>query len=130
MRFRLRTLLIAVTLAATCFAWVGYAKKMASFHRGQAALIARRIAVVERDTQKEVELGILSLAAGHSTTMTRRLSNGSTRITTIKNGPTARVIADESEVDWRTAIQHTMTAHAYDRAALRPWEFIRLKKAP
>jgi hypothetical protein len=124
MRFRVRTLMIVVTVAGFYFGWVAYARKQATSHRQIAGAIAHRLAQTTRlfnDT--EAMHRIQSLAAGRSVTRItyhedlRRRG----RVAVIENGPNARVVSEETAVDWRDAIHHAMLADAYDRAIYRPW---------
>lgn len=65
MRYRLRTLLIVVTIVGVYLARVGNLIHKAHFHRSEAESIARRISLVEGDSALEVEVAVQRLAAGH-----------------------------------------------------------------
>src|SRR5438045_1952624 len=108
MRYRLRTLLIVVTVACLYLAWVAYLRQHAQFQR-QAADLVSQIAAAERHTRDETDLGILALAAGKTPTRTAHLTigGGPDKVTFIESARTARVVNDEMADEWHLAVHHT-----------------------
>src|SRR4051794_27035819 len=123
MQFRLRTLLIVITLACLCFAWLSFVRQRAQFHRSQAADLISQIAAAEQHTRDETDFGILALAAGKTPTKTTHLTigDGPDRVTFIESARTARVVNDEMADEWHLAVHHTRKAKTFDRASLQPW---------
>jgi hypothetical protein len=123
MRFRLRTLMIVVTVAGVCLGWVGNAPRQTKFHRQRASAIAQRIVQTDRHISSGNAIKqIRSFAAGRfDTTITYHGMTRRGRVATIKNGPIEQNIYEETALDWRDAIHHQMMADTYDSATYRPW---------
>ena len=122
MRYRLRTLLIVVTLACLYFSWLSFAVQRARFHRRQAADLVSRIAAAEQYTPTDIDSSILALAAGTASFATKyKYIPGGDKLTYIDSTNAGRVVSDETADKWLLAIHHTRRARVFDRAALQPW---------
>jgi len=118
MRFRLRTLLIVITVGAMLFARVGYLKQKARFHRREALQIALGIATVENDSVADVARAMRLLAEGRPAPNTK-LGSGSSAV--FGYGLHVRSVAGETAFDWRRAIWHSKMAYEYDQDVFRLW---------
>ena|SRR6185369_14008505 len=123
MRYRLRTLLIVVTLACLYFSWLSFAVQRARFHRRQAADLVSRIAAAEQYTPNEIDSSVMAFAAGTASFATKYnyIRGGANKITYIDSTNAGRVVNDETADKWLLAIHHTRKARIFDRAALQPW---------
>ena len=126
MRFRLRTLLIVVTLFGVSFARVAYLKQSAIFHRQKAAVLVPRLAASERLTTVETQGAIEFLASGASRLWPRVVVNHDGRTVILEsNGGRGHVVQVEANsADWKVAVAHEIIAQRFERAALRPWNLV------
>ena len=117
MRYRLRTLLILVTLAALYFGWVAFARQRATFHRSKAAdLVAAIASSGVGMSQRELQMWTELLA--------------SDRAQTYGNPALGELISTSlTRHHWETAIDHEALANAYDRAGWQPWRPLFIKRA-
>src|SRR5262245_46227275 len=98
MRFRLRTLMIVVTLAALGLGWPTYALRMRRFHAAEAA---RHIAIIEAPVPD-------GIAYVHGNVI---------------SGP-----LDDPTDHFALMAYHSLLAQRYDGATFRPWVFVRPDK--
>jgi len=118
MRYRLRTLLIVVTLFCVVTARVAYLRHHADFHKREAARFISRIATTEREREQKIEHAIHRLA---------QVGPAARELVISENGASAalgRVEWEKNLADWHTATCHQILADRYDRAAYRPWTFV------
>ena len=111
MRFRLRTLLILVTVVCVYAAWVGYMRNAAALHGQEANRIARELAQSTSMTTKDLEVLITNIAA-QSTARVDKLSFGSVDT----------FLGEARLAEHRKAVNHTILANTYDQSILRPWK--------
>jgi len=126
MRYRLRTLLIVVTLFCVVTARVGYLRHRADFHNQEAARFISQIAKTENEHRQNIEYATLRLAEfglasdGQPQYVQRELFVN-------ENGASSRVSESEWESnlrDWHSATYHQILADRYGRAVYRPWTFV------
>jgi hypothetical protein len=122
MRFRLRTLLIFLTLACAYFGWVSHAKRRAEFHRHQENEVARQIGIMEAAERERINRAITLLATpGTNSWTTSR--NGTTRVLVEKSGTVEEIRIPRmiDEDSWERLAHHKLSADAYERATFQPW---------
>ena len=117
MRYRLRTLLIAITVACMYLAWVGYCRRMARFYRKQSSeLLLQVVAQASQAGQ-----------AGRTLEWEKKwvsgLIEGWPEQAAKMNNP--KWVDEEGEnPEFASAVVHEITARKYDRAAWNPWVLI------
>src|SRR3989442_5585305 len=111
MRFRLRTLLILVTVACMYLAWAGYCRRMAVFHREQSSQLISQFAKREGWTRERVENRISDLF--------KLLPTEAAQI-----GNPEFVSEERWEPLYASAAAQEGKARKYERAVWRPWELI------
>lgn len=119
MRYRLRTLLIVVTIASLPMAWFAFAKQAAEHHRRESARIIRSINEHSFMPPEFAWDGV----ARHATQGVKeheKLSDGRLIVFHPKFGRQLLLDAKESG-DWDQAVNHHRIAAQYDKAVLRPW---------
>lgn len=129
MRYRLRTLLIALAIAALLFARVGYLKRRAEFHRQAGEDFVRGIAAAAWASEPEIEECIGRLAAGHSRPEIRRLrveGGGRQAVTIVESRIGYGVVIRNNQMadDWHRAIYHRVMAEKYEQACFYPWRMM------
>ena len=126
MRYRLRTLLIVVTLLCGLAARVAYLRYHADFHKREVARLVSQIAKTENEPRQNIEYAALRLAEfglasdGQPQYVQRELFIN-------ENGASSRVSQSEWENnlrDWHSATYHQILADRYSRAVYRPWTFV------
>jgi hypothetical protein len=129
MRYRLRTLLLFLAMAALLFARVGYLKRRAEFHRQASLNFVRGIAAAEWASEREIEESVGRLAAGHREVEVRRLriSSGPRQVVTIlesRVGYGVVIRNNQMADDWHEAVFHRVMAEKYDQAVFYPWKML------
>jgi len=124
MRYRLRTLLIVVTVVGMLLGWIAWLRERAAFHRRESSRFAGMIARMEGYPIENVEERVAALVLGRSVTKWVRAANGDgDQCTLLKNG--GRMTYSESATidveDWGQAVYHGMMRERFDRALYRPW---------
>jgi hypothetical protein len=134
MRFRLRTLMILVTLACVFFGWVAFVRQMESFHRKEERKIVLRIVAAEMSYLPQIKTArdefvegrIESLIGDHRPRRTDKFLVSRQEIAggeefTITNGQGVSTIGRGEIDDWRSAVHHRVMANKYQQAVFRPW---------
>jgi hypothetical protein len=111
MRYRLRTLLILMTVVCACLAWVGYCRRMAAFHRERSSQLISQVAKREGMTHKQVEEAMSELFERWP-------------IQAVEMAQAAPTGTDRYEPVYCSAIDHETIARKYDRAVWWPWILI------
>ena len=111
MRYRLRTLLILMTVVCIYSAWVGYLRSAAAFHRREANRIAHELSRNMGMTTKEIETLVTNIA-----------SHSRTRVDALSFGEVDVALGEARLAEHRQAVNHTILANTYDQAILRPWK--------
>jgi hypothetical protein len=118
MRYRLRTLLIVVTVLAAVLARIAYLKRQRDFHRREVNRVVTQLATFHHYGGREIERRVSEIAA--------------------KEGPNTRGIAiyadmpweyssseyDDMFTNWHLARQHQILANRYNQAIYCPWELV------
>jgi hypothetical protein len=118
-RYRLRTLLIVLSLLCVVIARIAYLKHKADFHQKDFNRLVPRIAEAERQSTWFIEHAVRRLA--HFGPYAAR------ELVISENGASESVGRDEWErnvADWEKAKRHRILADRYGRATLRPWTFV------
>jgi hypothetical protein len=124
MRYRLRTLMLATTVAAVFLAWVAYMRRMALHHQHEAAAIAGAIVNDYRFTEENVLGSIERAAAGVETVGTKGLvSRSSASFSSPLRG-------SDLEDAFGAAIYHESQATLYGKAMFRPWLLLGNEEPP
>jgi len=128
MRYRLRTLLIAMACFGACFAWIGYLRRMAAYHN----LAADRFSVVVAEAES-ISSTQLETAIDHF------IDEGWNRFWPITGDEDTHKIAryflyrlgkpdrwaseipDSTTDQWERFLYHRLAAREYSQAALHPW---------
>jgi len=133
MRYRLRTLLIVVTVAGSFFAWAAHVRKMEQFHRTEESKNVNSIALAEKDLwpalaaprDEHVRARVTGLVEGGPRKnvgfeIRRRDIPGSEDIVIYNSrGLSTR---GRGEFDcWKMAVHHRIMADKYRRALFQPW---------
>jgi hypothetical protein len=120
MRFRLRTLLIVVSILAAVLARVAYLKRQRDFHRQEVHRLVTQLASTpgsegERVLARQVhELAAFGPAARGSWIGSGALPPGQDGSSEYESTMTA----------WHEAKQHELLANRYSRAIYRPWTLV------
>jgi len=126
MRFRLRTLMIAMAVAGVVFARVAYLKQWRDSHKREVAKLVESIQIAEgegrqiADSVNDFAMAGRAIGFGNDLTQTK---------VGITNGPLIRWIKDSTTLEkdfatfeiWEMAIHHQTLANRYDEAMYRPW---------
>src|SRR4051794_29740583 len=101
MRYRLRTLLIVMTLVCAYLAWVAYCRREAACHREQSSVLITVVAKREGRDRKWIEGAVREYFNYYGE-------------------------PDNSNFEpvYRSAVNHERMARKYDRAAWFPWVLI------
>jgi hypothetical protein len=123
MRYRLRTLLIVVTLVSIPLARIACLKRMAAMNRRSAEQYIEAIAGFQQNSHDDVQAAV-ELAVSHGEVP--RLSIPKNRFVKLefsaRNGGIGVINLDEAAMEnWGKAIAHTIVADRYERAVYRPW---------
>src|SRR5262245_15598636 len=111
MRYRLRTLMIAMTAACLYLAWAAYCHRMAVFHREQSSQFISQVAKREGWTREYVENRISDLFI--------HLPKEAVQI-----GNPEFVRNEAWEPVYASAAAHEGMGRKYDRAVSYPWTLI------
>src|SRR5688572_3606482 len=110
MQFRLRTLLILMTVACVLLARFAHVRNMAAFHRREAARLSQRFATIVRLNPEWVWEDV-----------ERYANYDSNLIVNPWNNPWDLEDDDDERVlDWKNAVYHKAMAMAYERAVIFP----------
>jgi hypothetical protein len=142
LRYRLRTLLMLVTLACVMSAWVAYVRRMERFHREAENKHASRIAAAESalwpalsvPRDKHVEARVTALVVegprrNGRLEIHRRGIPGS-RDVTVSNGRGLSIRGRGDITDWQMAVHHRIAADKYRRARFEPWVLMSRNSTP
>ena len=111
MRYRLRTLLIVLTVACIYSAWAGYCRRMGMFHRQQSSQIILQYSIRSGWTRERLENHVSDLFARFPE---KAAQMGNPEF--VRGGGWNPVYA--------SAAAHEGMARKYDRAILYPWVLI------
>jgi hypothetical protein len=125
MRYRLRTLLIVVTVSCLVLAWVTHSRRMAQYHSREAVRLISQIAQTEKSRPVDIENSIRMLEDDATTKIPRvgKLFGQSVVHIHVPNGP-MRLLFQTDPDHWQQAIDHRKRSKAYQHAAWRPWLLI------
>jgi hypothetical protein len=123
MRYRLRTLLIVVTVSAMLFAWAAYMRRMAEHHRNEAASIMNAITtdIGRGFTKENVREVVDRVAAGNETKGLNSRSFASFA---------SPLRGSDIDAALSAAVYHQRQANRYEKAMLRPWIILSIKEPP
>jgi|tagenome__1003787_1003787.scaffolds.fasta_scaffold20471009_1 hypothetical protein len=110
LHFRLRTLLIAMTVACMYLAWVGYCRRMASFYREQSSELLLQVVKQEGNEGRTLDW---------EQRLMSDLIEGLPEQAAKMNNP-KWVDEDAQNPVFASAVVHEITARKYDRAAWNP----------
>jgi hypothetical protein len=111
MRFRLRTLMIAMTAACLYLAWAGYCRRMAAFYRERSSQIISQVAKRNGWTHESIEQRVSQLFELYP--------NDAAQM-----GNPEFVREGQWNDDYASAVVQESAARKYDRAAWYPWTLI------
>ncbi len=122
MRFRLRTLMVVVTLCSVPLGWIAWLRQAAAFHRGESERFAAIIQSAETPDSGDPRGRIQLLAANASVTkcVVVRQDDGEI-VGFLKNGRTTTYAHPTVTSAWRPAVYHSIMAARYEQAVYRPW---------
>jgi hypothetical protein len=132
MRYRLRTLLITVTLVAVRLAGVSFLRRMAEFHQREHVRLVSEVVAAESISEPPTKAYFDHIIArdwpprpfdrddessrGFYKSLVAQLGGEPYRHT--------RDVSDETAGAWKSAIKHFILASDYDRALSRPWNVV------
>jgi hypothetical protein len=108
MRFRLRTLMILLTMACVYLAWAAYCRRMAASYREHSSQLIPQIAKRNGYQNKDVENSMSDL-----------FSNRQYQADQMNDPEFVREWGFDT--DYATAVVNEIKARKYDRAAWYPW---------
>lgn len=117
MRYRLRTLLIVVTVFSLVLARVSYLKHQRDYHRREVQKLIAQLSALGNYDQREMEWQVHSAAA----------AGPSARGSWVGGDLPGQYGSPEYEntlTAWHVASQHEILANRYSRAIYRPWAFV------
>jgi hypothetical protein len=123
MRYRLRTLLIVVTLASIPLARIAYLKRMAAMNRQSAEQYIEAIAGFQQNSHDDVRASV-ELAVSHREIPRLLISKDrSVKLQfSAHDGGISVINLDGATMEnWGKAIAHTIVADRYERAVYQPW---------
>src|SRR5262245_7417629 len=126
MRYRLRTLLILMTVAGAVFARVAYLKQWRDFHKREVAKLVESIRIAEgedrqiADSVNDFAMAGRAIGWGRDITQTKVLISNGKFVRWIKDSTTAEKNTATVEI-WEKAIHHQTLVNRYDEAMYRPW---------
>ncbi|HEY2414146.1 MAG TPA: hypothetical protein VGI40_18015 [Pirellulaceae bacterium] len=119
MRYRLRTLLILITVAAIVCARIAYLRQRSAMHRQAATQILTRI---NQMSEAQARNALRRLLAGGIPIKTIEVTSMETAVTALENqSGTGQIVEVDRTADWQRALHHEALAIRYERAAYRPW---------
>jgi hypothetical protein len=129
MRYRLRTLLIAIAVISLPLARMAYLKQMANSHRRKVAELVHKLAVSESASEFETQNLVEHLAAADSAIRTRWTDRTRPHVNIFfenGGGPGSGAVGanPDTVADWCAATYHEVMANRYDRAVFRPWTIV------
>jgi hypothetical protein len=110
MRYRLRTLLIAMTAACLYLAWAGYCRRLAAFHREQSSQFL--LQMVEQDGRGRTR----EWAENKVSDLFKRFPNDAAQM-----GNPDFIREGQWNDYYASAVVQESAARKYDRAAWYPW---------
>src|SRR5262249_16788929 len=114
MRFRLRTLLIVITIAAIVFARIAYLRQKSEIHRQATTQILTRI---NHMTEAEAQNALRQLLAGGIPIKTIEVTGMETTVTALENQSRSGMIVEvDRAADWQRALHHEALAIKYEQA--------------
>jgi hypothetical protein len=116
MRYRLRTLLIVLTVGCAFLAWVAYLRQTAAYHRREAERLAFQIADYTLSNENLVHDAVELYAAEGRVSEEDLIWH--------PNYGRGLIIDDEARADWDSAVRHQRMAAVYDGAILKPWTLL------
>jgi hypothetical protein len=121
MRYRLRTLLIAVAIAGLPLARIAYLKQMANSHRRKVAELVQKLATTA-DGVHERQVSVKRLASRDTVLKIGWIARSETHVNIFLDnggGPgSGAIVENENAVDdWCSAVFHEVMANRYDRAS-------------
>src|SRR5262245_29407788 len=121
-RYKLRTLLVAITAVAIVLAWAAYLRRVAQHHRREATHIVTAIATDLRGFQKESMLEKVERAAESSASQGLNSRSAASFHSPLR--------WSELEAALGAAVYHQQQAILYEKAVLRPWLIFWNEKPP
>jgi hypothetical protein len=123
MRYRLRTLIILITVAAIICGRIAYLRQQAAVHR-QAA--TQSLMLIDGMTDAHARKALRRLLADGLPVQTIEVSSVGTPVTALQNHSGYGQIVDvDRTADWQRALRHEALAMKYERAVYRPWLIVR-----
>src|SRR5882724_428396 len=117
MRYRLRTLLIVVSVFAVLLARVAYLKRQRDLHRREVQRLATQLTAFHNYNWRELEKRVGDLAAAGP--IAPRSYIGADL--SVEYGSVER---EDLLTNWHLAHQHQILANRYSRAIYRPWALV------
>ena len=122
-RFRLRTLMIGVTLFAVLLGGrLEYIRRQVAFHRREAASALAVVAQKEKQPIAKMAETVNRFADTGEKTAIQRYPHYP--ISGFVAGRYTLAARNEALEDWRRAVHHEQAADAYERARVRPWMWV------
>lgn len=132
LRFRLRTLMIVISVACAAFSLPAYMRRMANHHRDELTRLVSKISETDALQRQNVDEAIQWLAAGTAKRMFvyEPLSGKTIICYQGPNGGLGRPFFRPDSADWDRAVYHKKMAETYDASLLRPWRLLSLPDHP
>jgi hypothetical protein len=122
MRFRLRTLLIFVTIVAIVCARIAYLRQKSEMHRQTATQILTRI---NHMSEANARMALRRLLARGLPIQTLEVSSFETKVSALENqSGDGQIVEVDRTADWLRALRHEALAIKYEQAVYRPWRFV------
>lgn len=116
-RYRLRTLLILISVLAVVLARVAYLKRQRDFHRHEVNRLVAQLAAFQKNDSREIEQRV-SDAAEEGPSARGSWTGG------YLSGQYGSPEYENTLSNWHSARQHEILANRYSRAIYRPWELV------
>jgi hypothetical protein len=103
-RFRLRTLMIVVSVACAVFAWAAYLRRMAVHHRDESTRLVSKISKTDALQRQNVDEAVQWLSAGTAKAISAYYPGSGKTLVTYQS-PTGSLFRPNS-ADWDRAVYH------------------------
>src|SRR6478609_2446524 len=119
MRYRLRTLLILVTVVAVACARIAYLRQKSATHRQAATQLLTQI---NHMSSADTRTALRRLLAGGLPIQTIEVSSFETTVNALENqSGDGQIVEVNRTADWQRALYHEALAIKYEQAVYRPW---------
>jgi hypothetical protein len=122
MRFRLRTLLIAMAFLSLLFARVAYLKQTVAAHRRRVEELIREIASVEEVSIAQIQDEVLNLAEPGVRIRVLESPYGNPMLANQRGF--GHIVSPYDTRQWREAIFHDVMAKRCESAMYHPWTLV------